>query len=183
MFDELIQKATKRMEDSIHSLERDLESISTGRANPKLLDAVKVEVYGSMMPIDQVGTVSVLDSSTLSIQIWDTQSVKPTEKAIINANLGYNPAIDGNLIRIAIPKLSEERRVEMVKLAKKYGEDKKISIRNIRRDTLDDFKKNENEIGKDQAHSFSDEVQKLTDKFTGIIDEHVSAKEKDLTTI
>lgn len=183
MFDELISKATRKMEETIHSLERDLDSISTGRANPKLLDAVKVEVYGSMMPIDQLGTISVSDSSTLSIQIWDQQSVKPTEKAIINANLGYNPAIEGNLIRIAIPKLSQERRIEMVKLAKKYGEDKKISIRNVRRDTLDDFKKNESEIGKDQIHSFSEAVQKITDKFIGQIDMQVSNKEKDLTAI
>lgn len=183
MIDELSNKARKKMDDTLVSLQRDMDSISTGRANPNLLDAIKVEVYGSLMPIDQIGTVSVLEATTLGIQVWDSSNVKPLEKAIINSNLGFNPMVDGNVIRIAVPKLSEERRRELSKLAKKYGEDKKVAIRNIRRDSIDDFKKNEKEVGKDQVHAFGDIIQKITDEFVKKIDEIVAQKEKDLMAI
>ncbi len=183
MIDELSNKTRKKMDDTLVSLQRDMDSISTGRANPSLLDAIKVEVYGSLMPIDQIGTVSVLESTTLAIQVWDSSNLKPLEKAIMNSNLGFNPMVDGNVIRIVVPKLSEERRRELSKLAKKYGEDKKIAIRNIRRDVLDDFKKNEKEVGKDQVHAFGDIVQKITDEFVKKIDEIVVQKEKDIMTI
>lgn len=183
MIDELSNKARKKMDDTLVSLQRDMDSISTGRANPNLLDAIKVEVYGSLMPIDQIGTVSVLEATTLGIQVWDSSDVKLLEKAIINSNLGFNPMVDGNVIRIAVPKLSEERRRELSKLAKKYGEDKKVAIRNIRRDSIDDFKKNEKEVGKDQVHAFGDIIQKITDEFVKKIDEIVAQKEKDLMAI
>jgi ribosome recycling factor len=185
MINQLVDKTRKKMEDTMNSLKRDLDSISTGRANPSLLDTVKVEIYGSFMPISQVGSVGVSDSTTLTIQVWDSQSTKAVEKAIINSNLGFNPMVDGNNIRISIPKLSEERRKDLVKLAKKYGEDKKIALRNIRRDSLDDFKKQEKELAasKDQAHSFSDIIQKLTDEFVKKVDEAVIVKEKDLMKV
>lgn len=183
MLNELSNKARSKMEDTMNSLKRDLDSISTGRANPSLLDTVRVEVYGSFMPISQVGSISVPEATTLTIQVWDRENVKAVEKAIINSNLGYNPTVDGMILRIAIPKLSEERRRDLVKLAKKYGEDKKIAVRNVRRDALDEFKKHEKEVGKDQAHSFADIVQKITDEFVQKIDDAVAVKEKDLMKV
>jgi ribosome recycling factor len=183
MINQLADKTRKKMDDTMQSLKRDMDSISTGRANPTLLDAIKVEVYGSFMPISQVASVSVPEATTLSIQVWDRENVKAVEKAIINSNLGFNPMIDGMMVRIMIPKLSEERRKELVKLAKKYGEDKKIALRNIRRDMLDEFKKNEKELGKDQAHSFTDIVQKITDEFVKKVDDVIAVKEKDLMKI
>lgn len=185
MINELADKTRKKMEETMQSLKRDMDSISTGRANPSLLDTVKVEVYGSFMPISQVGSVSVPEATTLAIQVWDRESVKAVEKAIINSNLGFNPMVDGMTIRIMVPKLSEERRKDLVKLAKKYGEDKKIAIRNVRRDALDDFKKREKELAasKDQIHSFGDIVQKITDEFIKKIDEVIAEKEKDLMKV
>ena len=146
MINEPTDKTRKKMEDTMNSLKRDMDSISTGRATPNLLDPVKVEVYGSFMPLSQVASVSVPEATTLSIQVWDRENLRAVEKAIINSNLGFNPLVDGMTIRIMIPKLSEERRKEMVKLAKKYGEDKKVAVRNVRRDALDDFKKKRKRI-------------------------------------
>lgn len=183
MINELTDKTRKKMEDTMNSLKRDMDSISTGRANPSLLDTIRVEVYGSLMPISQVGSVSVPEATTLSIQVWDRENVKAVEKAIINSNLGFNPMVDGMTLRISVPKLSEERRRDLVKLAKKYGEDKKIAVRNIRRDVLDDFKKHEKELGKDQSHSFNEIVQKITDEFVKKIDDTVAVKEKDLMKV
>jgi ribosome recycling factor len=185
LINQLSDKARKKMEDVMSFLKRDLDSISTGRATPALLDSVKVEAYGSFMPLSQVASVSVADASTIAVQAWDKAMVKLIEKGIINANLGFNPMTDGQLIRIIIPKLSEERRRDLVKLAKKYGEDKKVAVRNCRRDILDDFKKNEKEIGasKDQIHSFNDVVQKITDDFIKKIDDAVILKEKELMKV
>ena len=185
MINELADKTRKKMEETMNSLKRDMDSISTGRANPALLDTIRAEVYGSIMPLSQLATVSVSDSSALTIQVWDRENVKAVEKGIINSNLGFNPSLDGTVIRIAIPKLSEERRRDLVKLAKKYGEDKKIAIRNIRRDVLDEFKRREKELGasKDQIHSFTDIVQKITDEFVKKFDDVIALKEKDLMKI
>ena len=185
MINQLADKARKKMDDTLGSLKRDLDSISTGRASPNLLDTVRVEVYGQFMPISQLANVSVPEATTLSIQVWDRENAKAVEKAITNSNLGFNPTVDGTLLRISIPKLSEERRRDLVKLAKKYGEDKKIALRNIRRDALDDFKKNEKELGasKDQVHGFGDIVQKITDEFVTKVDQMVEVKEKDLMKI
>lgn len=185
MINDLVEKTRKKMEDTMVSLKRDLDSISTGRANPTLLDTIKPEVYGSFMSMSQLCTVSVSDSATLMIQVWDRANVKAVEKAITNSNLGFNPQVDGSNIRIILPKLSEERRKDLVKLAKKYGEDKKIAVRNVRRDALDDFKKKEKELAasKDQIHSFGDIVQKITDEFVKKIDDVVAVKEKDLMKV
>jgi ribosome recycling factor len=185
MINELADKTRKKMEDTMNSLKRDMDSISTGRATPSLLDPIKVEVYGNFSPISQVASISVPEATTLSIQVWDRENLRAVEKAIINANLGFNPMVDGMTIRIMIPKLSEERRRDMVKLAKKYGEDKKVAARNVRRDVLDDFKRREKEIGasKDQIHSFNDIVQKITDEFVKKIDDVIAAKEKELMKI
>ena len=185
MINELTEKTRKKMEDTMNSLKRDMDSISTGRATPNLLDPVKVEVYGSFMPLSQVASVSVPEATTLSIQVWDRENLRAVEKAIINSNLGFNPLVDGMTIRIMIPKLSEERRRDMVKMAKKYGEDKKIAVRNVRRDALDDFKKREKELAasKDQIHSFNDIVQKITDEFVKKIDDVIAVKEKYLIKV
>lgn len=185
MINEFVDKAKKRMEDAIASFKRDLDGISTGRANPHILDTIKAEAYGNAMSISSLASVSVADSTTIVIQVWDKESVKAIEKAIINSNLGFNPLTDGQTIRIMVPKLSEERRKELCKLAKKYAEDKKIIIRNIRRDIIDDFKKQEKSIGasKDQIHSFGDIIQKLTDEYVKKIDHMVQAKEVDLMKV
>ncbi len=185
MITEFTDKSRKKMEETMNSLKRDMDSISTGRATPNLLDPVKVEVYGQMMAMSQLASVSVPEATTLSIQVWDRSNVKAVEKAIINSNLGFNPLVDGTVIRIMIPKLSEERRKDLVKLAKKYGEDKKVAVRNIRRDVLDEFKRREKELGasKDQIHGCTDAVQKITDEFVKKIDDVVAAKEKELMKI
>ncbi len=183
MIDELINIARKKMDETMNSLKRDLDSISTGRANPSLLDTIKVEVYGSFMPISQVANVSVTEATTLSIQVWDRENVKALERAIINSNLGFNPLVEGMTIRIMIPKLSEERRKDLVKLSKKYGEDKKIALRNIRRDVLDDFKKQESSSSKDQAHSLTEIIQKITDEFVKKIDDAIMVKEKEVMKV
>ncbi len=183
MINELTNKAKAKMDDTMGSLKRDLDSISTGRASPNLLDTVRAEVYGAFMPLSQLATISVSDASTLTIQVWDKGNVKAVEKGITSSNLGFNPTVDGQLLRIILPKLSEERRRDLVKLAKKYGEDKKIAIRNVRRDILDDFKKHEKELGKDSAHSFNDIIQKITDEFVKKIDDAIAVKEKDLMKV
>jgi len=185
MINELADKARHRMDDIMSFLKKDLDSISTGRANPALLDTVRVEAYGDFMPLLQVASISTPDASTIAVQAWDKSMVKPIEKAILNSNLGFNPMIDGQVLRIVIPKLSEERRRDLVKLAKKYGEDKKVAVRNSRRDVLDDFKKREKELGasKDDAHSFADVIQKLTDEYVKKIDDAVLVKEKELMKV
>lgn len=183
MINQLADKTRHKMEETMTSLKRDLDSISTGRAHPSLLDTIKVEIYGQFMPISQLGSISVPEATTLAIQVWDRESVKSVEKAIINSNLGFNPMVDGTTLRIAIPKLSEERRRDLAKLAKKYGEDKKVALRNVRRDALDEFKKHEKELGKDQIHSFTDIIQKITDEFVKKTDDAVTTKEKDLMKV
>ena len=185
MINELAEKTRKKMEETMNSLKRDMDSISTGRANPTLVDTIKVEVYGQLMPISQVASISVPEATTLSIQVWDRENLRAVEKSIINSNLGFNPLVDGMTIRLMIPKLSEERRKDLVKLAKKYGEDKKVAVRNVRRDSLDDFKKREKELAasKDQIHSFTDIIQKITDEFVKKIDDVILQKEKDLMKV
>ncbi len=185
MISELSDKSRKKMDDIMSFLKRDLDSISTGRANAALLDTVRVEAYGDFIPLLQVASISIPDASTIAVQAWDKSMVKPIEKAIINSNLGFNPMIDGQVIRISVPKLSEERRRDLVKLAKKYGEDRKVAVRNARRDVLDDFKRREKELGasKDDVHSFSEIIQKLTDEYVKKIDEIVLLKEKELMKV
>lgn len=184
MFDQYIEKCKSKMLEAINSLNKDIDSISTGRARPNLLDPVKVEVYGSFMPISQLATISIADSNTINIQIWDKSNIKAVEKAIIDSNIGFSPISEGSLIRINIPKLSEERRKDMCKLAKKYGEDKKVSIRNIRRDIIDNFKKDEElSSSKDNIHGFATIIQNITDDFSSQIDSIVNSKEKELMSV
>ena len=155
------------MENAIVHFEKELSSLRTSRANATMLDNILVESYGSKTPINQLGNISIPDSSTITLQVWDTSLLKNIENAIVESNLGINPQSDGNLIRLPIPKLSEERRNELSKVASQYAENSKISIRNIRRDALDEIKSEEKEklISQDDQKKESNEIQKITDDF------------------
>lgn len=182
---EVIKDITKRMEGAISSLKHSLNGLRTGRASTALLDPIKVDAYGSMMPINQVGTINAPEAQLLTVQVWDNGMIQNVVKAINESGLGLNPMPEGNTIRIPIPQLSEERRKELCKKAHEYGENSKISIRNIRRDGMDAFKKMEKdkEISEDASRTHSDEVQKVTDTFIKKVDSEVSLKEKDILSI
>ncbi len=179
----IFSNAKNSMEKTIMALKKDLNSVSTGRASPNLLDTVRVEAYGNFVPLNQIANVSVPDASTISIQPWDKSMVNPINKAIMDANLGFTPKIDGTILRINIPKLTEERRKELVKLVKKYGEDKKVSVRNDRRDAMDEIKKQKTSVSEDEIKRANDKVQTLTDEYTKKIDDMVSEKEKEILKI
>ena len=179
----IFSNAKNSMEKTIMALKKDLNSVSTGRASPNLLDTVRVEAYGNFVPLNQIANVSVPDASTISIQPWDKSMVNPINKAIMDANLGFTPKIDGTILRINIPKLTEERRKELVKLVKKYGEDKKVSVRNDRRDTMDEIKKQKTSVSEDEIKRANDKVQTLTDEYTKKIDDMVAEKEKEILKI
>ena len=185
MSDNELSALPGRMDKSIAAFEKELGGLRAGRANPSLLDPVMVEVYGSMMPLSQVGTVSAPEPRLLSVSVWDKGNVKAVEKAITNAGLGVNPSADGQLVRIPIPDMTEERRKDMVKVAGKYAEQARINVRNIRRDGMDHYKKLEKdkEISEDELKKSSDDIQKLTDKYVGRIDELLAAKETDIMSV
>ncbi|HEX9807432.1 MAG TPA: ribosome recycling factor [Alteraurantiacibacter sp.] len=174
----------RRMQGALDSLKSDLSGLRTGRANVSLLDPVQVEVYGAMMPLNQVATVNAPEPRMLSVQVWDRANVTAVEKGIAHANLGLNPSVDGQTIRLPLPDLTEERRRELAKLAGKYAENAKIAIRNVRRDGMEALKEDEKkkEISEDERKRMEDEVQKLTDKYVGDADEVASAKEKEILT-
>ena len=179
----IYSKAQENMEKAIQALKKDLNSVSTGRATPNLLDTGRVEAYGNLVPLNQVANVSVPDSSTITIQPWDKSMVNPIDKAITAANLGFTPKVEGMMIRVNIPKLTEDRRKELVKLVKKYGEDKKVSVRNDRRDALDEAKKKKSDFSEDELKRFNDKVQTLTDDYIKKIDSLVSVKESEILKI
>lgn len=179
----IYSKAQENMERAIQALKKDLNSVSTGRATPNLLDTVRVEAYGDLVPLNQIANVSVPDSSSITIQPWDKSMVNPIDKAITSANLGFTPKVEGMMIRVIVPKLTEDRRKELVKLVKKYGEDKKVSVRNDRRDALDDVKKKKSEFSEDEVKRFNDKVQTLTDDYIKKIDALVSEKENEILKI
>ena len=172
----------RRMKGAVDSLKSDLSGLRTGRANVSLLDPVVVEVYGAMMPINQVATVSAPEPRMLSVQVWDKSNVTAVEKGIAHANLGLNPMIDGQTLRLPLPDLTEERRKELAKLAGKYAEQSKIAIRNVRRDGMEALKEDEKkkEISEDDRKRSEDEVQKLTDKYVAEADKAAEAKEKEI---
>ena len=181
-----IKNDTKyRMDKTLDALKADFGSLRAGRAHISLLDGIMVEAYGSLTPLAQVGTISVPDARTLSVSVWDRGLAKSVEKAIMESDLGLNPSSDGQLIRIPIPPLSEERRRELVKVAGKYAEGSKIAIRNIRRDALDDIKKlkKDNLISEDDEKRYETEIQKLTDESTKKVDEALAQKEKDILQV
>ena len=185
MIDELKEDAEIRMGKSVVSLKNDLTKLRTGRAHTSLLDHITVEYYGSEVPLSQVANVSVLDSRTLSVSPWEKPMVQAIEKAIMNSNMGLNPATTGELIRIPLPPLTEERRKDMIKVVRAEGEGAKVAIRNIRRDVLSDVKSllKDKEITEDDDRQAQDDVQKLTDKYVKQVDEALVVKEKDLMEI
>ena len=174
-----------RMNLSLESYSNNLTSVRTGRATPDLLNQVKVEIYNNFMPLNQLANISVQDGNLLIVQPWDKSSVSAVEKAIKTSNLGVNPAIDGALIRVPIPKLSEERRVELSKICANYAEQAKVSIRNIRRDVLDKLKKQQknSEISEDELRDFSDEIQKNTDSYINKIEEFLLRKKEEIMVV
>lgn len=176
---------TKRMEGAVKSLQGELAGLRTGRASTALLDPVVVEVYGSRMPISQVGAVNVPEPRMLTVTVWDRENVKAVEKAIANAGLGLNPQSDGTLIRVPVPDLSEERRKELVKVAGKYAEQAKVAVRNVRRDAMDHLKKTKNDghISEDEVKKQEGEVQKITDKHITQIDEAAKQKEAEILKV
>lgn len=180
-----ISPFSSRMDGALESLKKEFSGLRTGRASTAMLDPIMVDVYGSMMPLNQVGTVSVPESRMLSVQVWDKANAKAVEKAIRDANLGLNPQADGNLIRVPIPVLSEERRLELAKIAAKYAEQARVAVRNVRRDAMDMLKKAEkdNEISEDEHKKWSDKVQTTTDDHIKKIDELLAGKEKDITQV
>ena len=181
--DSIYTKTTDIMEKAVVALKKDLNSISTGRASANLLDTVRVESYGNPVPLNQVANISVPDSSSITIQPWEKSMLNPINKAIDAANLGFTTKVDGNVVRVSIPKLTEDRRKELVKLAKKYGEDKKVSVRNDRRDALEEVKKNKDSYSEDNIKRFNDKIQALTDDYVKKIDELVNEKERDILKI
>jgi ribosome recycling factor len=172
----------RRMQGAIDSLKHDLSGLRTGRANTALLEPVQVEVYGSLMPLNQVATISAPEPRMLSVQVWDKTNLVPVEKGIAHANLGLNPIIDGQTLRLPLPDLTEERRKELAKLAHQYAEKAKIAIRNVRRDGMEALKEDEKkkEISEDERKRKEDEVQKLTDRFVGEVDQAAAQKEKEI---
>jgi ribosome recycling factor len=174
----------RRMQGAVEALKHDLSGLRTGRANIALLEPVHVEVYGAMMPLNQVATISAPEARMLSVQVWDKANVIPVEKGIAKANLGLNPMIDGQTIRLPLPDLTEERRKELAKLCGKYAENAKIAIRNVRRDGMEALKEDEKrkDISEDERKRHEDEVQKSTDKFVAEADAAAVAKEKEIMT-
>lgn len=175
----------RRMEGAVASLESDFQGLRTGRASANMLDPIAVDAYGSKMPINQLGNISVPESRLLTVQVWDQSMVEAVEKAIRESALGLNPQTEGNLIRLPIPDLSADRRDELAKAASKYAEQARVAVRNIRRDAMEAARKLEKdgEVGEDERHGIEGQVQKLTDEFVGKIDAMLSSKETDIKTV
>ncbi len=181
----IIKDAKHRMDKSLEALRSELAKVRTGKATTQLLDGIRVDYYGTATPISQVGNLSVLDAHTLSITPWDKSMVPIIEKAILEANIGFNPVSDGTNLKIPVPPLTEERRKDFVKLIKKFGEETKIAIRNVRRDAKDHLKKEEKDknISEDELKNLENEVQKLTDEHIKIIDEILKHKEIEIMEV
>ncbi len=173
------------MDKAIEVFSKELSSLRTGRANAAMLDLIKVDVYGQQMPINQIGSITTPEPRMINIQVWDQNNVTLIDSAIKKSELGLNPQIDGQLIRLPVPELNEERRIELKKLIKSMGEKCKISIRNIRRDANEELKKllKSSEISEDQEKSFEKNVQSITDEHIKTVDDKVSSKEKEIMTI
>ena len=184
-FNELKADMQDRCTKSVEALKKEFSGLRTGRASTALLDSIMVDAYGSMMPINQVATVSVPEARMLSVSVWDKNLLKHVEKAIRESSLGLNPMNDGVQIRIPLPPLSEERRLELTKIAGKYTEESRVAVRNIRRDILDKIKKmkSDNEISEDEEKRYADEVQKITDKTIADMDEALKAKEVEIKQV
>lgn len=185
MQNKVIEQISEKMEKSIDAFKQDLTKIRTGRASLSILDDIKVEAYGSSMPLNQVATLTIPESRLIAIQPWDPQVLSKIEKAILKSDLGLTPSNDGKLIRISIPQLTEERRREMVKRVKKIAEEYRIAVRNLRREAIDILKKQKEnkEISEDELFKLQDEAQKATDTFVKKIDETAASKEKEVMEV
>ena len=174
-----------RMDSTISSLKTEMNGIRAGRASPSMLDTVKVDVYGSKMPINQIGNITTPEPRLINIEIWDKGNVSLVEKAIRESDLGINPTIEGTLIRLPLPQLTEERKLEYIKLAKKIGESSKIAIRNLRRDGIEQFKKMEKdkEIGEDESKKLQSDIEEITSTHIKLIESIVSEMEVDLSKV
>ena len=174
-----------KMEKSIQSFKKDISTLRTGRANPSMLDTIKVDVYGQLMPIEQLATVSVPEARLISVQVWDKSNVTLIDSAIQKSELGINPQIDGQIIRLRVPDLTEERRKEFIKILKSMGEKGKVSIRNVRREANEDLKKKlkSKDITEDQSKNFEKNIQKLTDSNISNIEQILNQKEKEILQI
>lgn len=183
--DTIIKDAKSRMDKTLEALRSELVKIRTGKATTALLDGIKVEYYGTSTPLNQIANVTVLDAHTLSVTPWDKTVVQAVDKAILEANIGLNPVSDGTNLKIPIPPLNEERRKELVKLVKKFGEDSKIAVRNVRRDANDHLKKAEKDkkLSEDQLKDAEDEVQKLTDEHIKKVDDILKHKEVEIMEV
>jgi ribosome recycling factor len=181
----IIKKIEERMNLSLSSYGKELSTVRTGRANPKMLDGVRVEVYGQKMPISQLATVSIPEPQMINVQVWDKANVSAVDQAIRTSDLNLNPLVDGQLLRIAIPKLTEERRKVLIKVLKTIAEKAKISIRNIRRDSLEELKKEQKDknLSEDDLKKNSNEVQKITDLKIAEIDKKLSEKEVEILKV
>ena len=183
MFDE--KSYSLKMDKAIEVFSKELSSLRTGRANASMLDLIKVDVYGQQMPINQVGSITTPEPRMINIQVWDANNVSLVDSAIKKSDLGLNPQIDGQLIRLPVPELNEERRTELKKLIKSIGEKCKVSIRNIRRDANEELKKllKAKEIGEDDEKNYEKKIQTITDNHIEAVDDKVSSKEKEIMTI
>ena len=180
----IIDHEEESMDKAISHLEVELVKVRAGKANPNLVDGIVVDYYGTPTPINQVGNISVLDARTLTIQPWEKNMLQPIERSIIAANIGINPQNDGNMIRLFMPPLTEERRRELVKRAQGEGEHSKVAIRSIRRDSMEHIKKlQKNGLSEDVCKDAEKQVQDLTDKYIALVDKHLSAKEKEIMTV
>ena len=185
MVDTFLKETETKMEKAVESTKDKFASIRAGRANVSMLDGISVDAYGAPSPLSQIGTLSAPEARLLTIDPWDKSLIPAIEKAIQQANLGLNPSNDGRIIRLSVPELTEERRKEYVKIVRKEAEEGKVAIRNIRKDVNNKLRKSEkdSEITEDELKSGEDSVQKLTDKFTKLVDEALDKKEKELTTV
>lgn len=180
-----LKEIERRMDGAVQALSKDFSGLRTGRASASLVDGIMVDAYGSMMPLNQCGTVSVPEARLITITVWDKGMAKAVEKAIVAAGLGLNPQTDGNLIRLPIPPLSEERRNELAKVAGKYAESAKIAVRNIRRDGMDAVKKQQKDgqVSEDEQKKLEQKIQQATDAFIKKIDETLANKEKEIKQV
>jgi ribosome recycling factor len=183
--DQILKDAKSRMDKSIENLRIELAKIRSGKATTALLDSIKVDYYGSSVPINQTGNLTVLDAHALSFTPWDKSMLNVVDKAILEANIGLNPVSDGTNLKIPIPPLNEERRKELVKLVKKFGEDAKVALRNVRRDANEHLKREEKgkKITEDQLKAAEDKIQKLTDEHTKIVEDILKHKEKEILEV
>jgi ribosome recycling factor len=180
----ILEEGKESMTRAINHLEAELVKIRAGKANPTMLDGIVVDYYGNPTPINQVGNISAMDARTISIQPWEKNMLQPIERAIIAANIGINPQNDGNIIRLFLPPLTEERRREMVKRSNGEGEQAKVAVRSIRREAIEQIKKLQKDgLSEDQAKDAETEIQEMTDKFISLVEKHLAAKEKEIMSV